>query len=166
VVVAKPKNGERTRKAFRDVIEACAKTSRKGQDGTWITKELQQSFIQLHELGLAHSVEVYEQNELVGGLYGLSLGLVFFGESMFHKVPNASKVAFYHLHDFLRKRGFKLIDAQQDTAHLRSMGAFLMDRRKFLSLLEKYAFQPTLKGNWSEASLERVSGLVHKYTGY
>ncbi|MBZ0242895.1 MAG: leucyl/phenylalanyl-tRNA--protein transferase, partial [Bacteroidales bacterium] len=133
---------------FEEVISACASNPRKDQDGTWITNELKAALIRLHQLGFAHSFEIYTDKELVGGLYGLSLGKVFFGESMFHKVSNASKLAFYELTKFLKQHDFELIDAQQETAHLKSLGAYPVDRTYFLSLLEEYISAPTLRGNW------------------
>ncbi len=121
---------------FASVIEACSKVERKGQEGTWITKAMQAAYVRLFELGYAHSVECRLDNELTGGLYGVALGKIFFGESMFHYVTDASKVALWHLVDYLQKNNFKLIDVQQDTPHLRSLGARLMPRQEFLKLLQ------------------------------
>ncbi|MDQ7055667.1 MAG: leucyl/phenylalanyl-tRNA--protein transferase [Persephonella sp.] len=98
---------------FERVINMCASVKRKGQTGTWITPEMVEAYTQLHRLGFAHSVEVYKDGELVGGLYGVSLGGVFFGESMFHTVPDASKVAFVHLVERLKQWNFDMIDCQQ-----------------------------------------------------
>ena len=123
---------------FESVIEACSRVERPGQEGTWITPAMQDAYTRLHRLGLAHSVECRLEGKLVGGLYGVALGKVFFGESMFHTVTDASKVALWHLVDFLLENGFKLIDAQQDTPHLRSLGARTISRREFLNLLKKY----------------------------
>ena len=123
---------------FESVIEACSRVERPGQEGTWITPAMQKAYTRLHRLGFAHSVECRLAGKLVGGLYGVALGKVFFGESMFHTVTDASKVALWHLVDFLLENGFKLIDAQQDTPHLRSLGARTIPRREFLKLLEKY----------------------------
>jgi leucyl/phenylalanyl-tRNA--protein transferase len=125
-------------KDFVSVINECGKIDRKGQEGTWITGEMIQAYTRLHHLGLAHSVETWEKGELAGGLYGILLGKVFFGESMFHKKSNASKVAFWHLINRLIALDVKIIDVQQDTPHLRSMGAELIPRREFLMLVEKY----------------------------
>ena len=122
---------------FAGVIEACGKAGRKGQEGTWITKEMQEAYIRLFELGYAHSVECRLDENLVGGLYGVVLGKIFFGESMFYHVTDASKVALWHLVDFLLENDFKLIDAQQDTPHLRSLGARLIPRKEFLKILKK-----------------------------
>jgi leucyl/phenylalanyl-tRNA--protein transferase len=121
--------------AFPEVIEACRSTKRQGQEGTWITTEMKEAYIRLFELGVAHSVEVKKEGKLVGGLYGLMLGKVFFGESMFHRQSNASKVALWHLVDRLEDMGVELIDAQQDTSHLQRMGGRLMERKTFLTLL-------------------------------
>jgi len=121
---------------FAGVIEACSIVERKEQEGTWITKEMQKAYIRLFGLGYAHSVECWLDDELAGGLYGIALGKIFFGESMFHHVTDASKVALWHLVDYLQKNNFKLIDVQQDTPHLRSLGARLMPRQEFLKLLQ------------------------------
>ncbi len=122
---------------FSAVISACSKAERKGQEGTWITKEMQKAYIRLFDLGFAHSVECRLAGKLVGGLYGIALGKIFFGESMFHHVADASKVALWYLVDYLLENDFKLIDAQQDTPHLRSLGARLMPREEFLKILKE-----------------------------
>ncbi len=134
--------------AFEMVIDHCASVKRKGQEETWITPPLRQTFVSLHRSGLAHSVEIYLSDKLVGGLYGLSLGKVFFGESMFHLVPDASKVAFYHLTMFLRLHHFSMIDAQQETPYLAGFGAKAIPKRQFLERLKEAVQKPTLKGNW------------------
>lgn len=121
--------------AFADVIEACSEP-RPDQDGTWITEEMKQAYIRLHEIGFAHSAECWEQGRLVGGLYGVSLGRVFFGESMFARRSDASKVAFVHLVEQLKAWDFLLIDCQVHTAHLASLGAEDIARERFLALLE------------------------------
>lgn len=139
--------------AFEEVITACALSIREDQAGTWITDELKAAYIRLHKMGFAHSFEIYINNELAGGLYGLSLGKVFFGESMFHHVSNTSKLAFYQLTEFLKQHDFELIDAQQETAHLKSLGAYPVDRTYFLSLLKKYITAPTLLGNWGNGRM-------------
>ncbi|WP_316786124.1 leucyl/phenylalanyl-tRNA--protein transferase [Pedobacter frigiditerrae] len=118
-------------KAFEKVIEHCAKTPRIGQDGTWITHEMQQAYIKLHEKGLAHSVEVWQNNELVGGLYGVKINNVFCGESMFSLVSNASKTALIHL----SKMEFELIDCQLPNDHLMSLGAEMISREDYLKVL-------------------------------
>ena len=122
---------------FPGVIKACSEAERKGQEGTWITPEMQEAYIRLYEMGFAHSVECRLDKRLVGGLYGVVLGKVFFGESMFHKVTDASKVALWHLVDFLLENNFRMIDAQQDTPHLRSLGARLISREAFMEILRK-----------------------------
>jgi len=101
-------------------------------------------------MGFGHSVETYREGELVGGLYGLSLGSVFFGESMFHLETDASKVALWHLVERLRQWEFEFIDVQQETSHLRSLGAEAIDRMKFLTLLEQNVRKPARKGNWND----------------
>ena len=123
--------------AFASVIDHCKITKRKGQDGTWITEEMSSAYIGLHHLGHAHSVEVWSGKDLVGGLYGIILGKIFFGESMFSLVPNASKCGFIHLVQQLRKQDFQLIDCQQDTPHMRSLGATVISREAFFNLLRK-----------------------------
>ncbi|TCC93986.1 leucyl/phenylalanyl-tRNA--protein transferase [Pedobacter frigiditerrae] len=119
-------------KAFERVIEHCAKIPRVGQDGTWITNEMQQAYIKLHEKGLAHSVEVWQNNELVGGLYGVKINKVFCGESMFSLVSNASKTALIHL---TKTMGFELIDCQLPNDHLMSLGAGMISREEYLRML-------------------------------
>jgi len=133
---------------FEAVIKKCAEVKRKNQKGTWITNEMIDAYITLHQLGYAHSVETYQNNELVGGLYGVSLGKAFFGESMFHLLNNASKVAFYHLVKRLIKWDFHFIDAQQNTIHLSNLGAHEIERKDFLFLLNKTLEYDTICGNW------------------
>lgn len=123
-------------KAFGEVIEACEKTPRLGQDGTWINPEMKRAYLNLFNIGKAHSVEAWQNDKLLGGLYGVSIGKAFFGESMFHQANNASKVAFYHLVERLKSADFELIDAQVHTSHLESLGAQLIPRRIFLSKLK------------------------------
>jgi len=120
-------------KAFEKVISHCAKTPRVGQDGTWITNEMQQAYIKLHEKGLAHSVEVWQNNELVGGLYGVKINKVFCGESMFSLVSNASKTALIYL---TKTMGFELIDCQLPNEHLMSLGAEMISREEYLEKLK------------------------------
>lgn len=133
---------------FNSVIHACARIPRKGQPGTWIVPEMIDAYIRLHELGYAHSVEVYLEGKLAGGLYGISLGRVFFGESMFFTERDASKVALYHLVERLKSLDFQLIDAQVETDHLRSVGAINIPRKEFLIQLQEAVSYKTLKGNW------------------
>ena len=122
-------------KAFDQVVEACAKVKRFGQNGTWITPGLMEVYSTLHIQGYAHSVEVWEEGSLVGGLYGIDLGTVFCGESMFSKSSNASKVALIFLVKELKKNKYELIDCQVPTQHLASMGAEPISRTEFLTFL-------------------------------
>ena len=122
-------------KAFDQVVEACAKVKRFGQNGTWITPGLMEVYSTLHTQGHAHSVEVWEEGSLVGGLYGIDLGTVFCGESMFSKSSNASKVALIFLVKELKKNKYELIDCQVPTQHLASMGAEPISRTEFLTFL-------------------------------
>jgi leucyl/phenylalanyl-tRNA---protein transferase len=125
-----------TNKAFAEVIRHCKKIARPGQDGTWITNEVEKAYIKMHELGYAHSAEVWKENELVGGLYGIRLGKVFFGESMFSEVSQASRYAFISYVQQLKEEGIELIDCQVYTEYLESFGARMIDRTEFLSLLK------------------------------
>jgi leucyl/phenylalanyl-tRNA---protein transferase len=120
---------------FPEVISQCKSTDRKGQSGTWITDDMQKAYIKLHELGIAKSVEVWKNKKLVGGLYGIDLGHVFCGESMFSMVSNASKVAFIHLAKKLEKEKYSLIDCQVYNDHLASLGAEEITREKFIEIL-------------------------------
>jgi leucyl/phenylalanyl-tRNA--protein transferase len=138
--------------SFAAVISACANAERPDQYGTWITDEIQRAYICLHELGFAHSVEAYLKGKLVGGLYGISLGNAFFGESMFHTVSDASKVAFVHLVKQAKLWDFSFIDNQQVTPHLLSLGAETVTRDCFLSMLEKTLQEPTHRGSWNDSS--------------
>lgn len=119
--------------AFEQVISCCAKTPRIGQDGTWITPEMQQAYFKLHQVGLAHSVEVWLNGKLVGGLYGVKINQVFCGESMFSNVSNASKTALIYL---CQNMGFDLIDCQLPNEHLLSLGARMIDNSVYLSVLK------------------------------
>ena len=134
--------------AFPEVIRHCAKQPRPGQEGTWITAEMIDAYIRLHDQGYAHSVEVFGEGGLVGGLYGVSLGRAFFGESMFHLERDASKIAFHYLVDFTKRNDFDLIDAQQSTRHMKSLGAEEVSRENFLVLLEESLQKSTLRGKW------------------
>lgn len=142
---------------FRSVMEHCANTPREGQDGTWILDEMIEAYYNLHQRGLAHSFETYCNGELVGGLYGVSIGKIFCGESMFHTVTDASKVAFHYLHKFLQLNGFKLIDCQQETKHLVSLGAYTIPRSEYLKELEELVSEPTLVGNWGTGDVEEFN---------
>ncbi|OYQ31962.1 leucyl/phenylalanyl-tRNA--protein transferase [Flavobacterium cyanobacteriorum] len=121
--------------AFNDVITSCRHIEREGQDGTWITGEMVEAYCRLHELGLARSYEVWQDQELVGGLYGVDLGHVFCGESMFSKVPNASKAAFIALARQLEREGYALLDCQVHNSHLESLGAREISRETFIKIL-------------------------------
>ncbi len=135
---------------FREVINVCGSISRKHETGTWIIKEMVNAYTRLHELGWGHSLEVWEDNELVGGLYGLSIGSVFFGESMFSQKANASKAAFITLSQVLGRIGFSMIDCQLYTPHLESLGAEKIDRRLYLKLLKNGINSETYRGNWDK----------------
>ena len=123
-------------RCFKEVMEACAEITRKGQEGTWITNSMKEAYLRLHELGFARSYEVWQDKELVGGLYGIDLGHVFCGESMFSKATNASKFAFIQLAKDLEEKNYKLIDCQLYTKHLESLGAEEIPRKEFLKLLQ------------------------------
>ncbi len=133
---------------FERVMRACASTSRGDQHGTWISEPFVAGYTALFEGGLAHSMEVWQGEELVGGLYGVSLGKVFFGESMFSLAPNASKAGFITLVQALEKAGFWLIDCQQQTSHLESLGARGISREIFLDYLARNAYERTWPGPW------------------
>lgn len=132
---------------FQAVIQACAE-SRQNQDGTWITPDMLEAFLRLHSLGVAHSVEVWADSELVGGLYGIAMGRVFFGESMFSRRTDASKVALYHLNQQLLKWGFNLVDCQVHSEHLKSLGAEIIPRSQFIAHLEQN-ISDTLQSLWN-----------------
>lgn len=134
--------------AFRQVMTACAQIERPTQDGTWILDEMIGAYCRLHDAGYAHSVEVWEAGELVGGLYGVSLGHSFFGESMFSLRSNTSKVALYALVEHIKALQFDLIDCQIRTEHLVSMGAREISRPQFLTELERSLQHPTVQEKW------------------
>lgn len=121
--------------SFQKVIHECAKTPRKWEDGTWITTDIEQNYIRLHEMGYTHSIECWEDKTLVGGLYGVQLGPLFVGESMFYHISNASKIAFLALCGFSFLHGIKLIDCQVFSEHLEQFGVFAVPRKKYLSWL-------------------------------
>jgi len=131
---------------FAAVIRACA-APRDYADGTWITPSMQDAYLELHRRGIAHSVEVWQGEELVGGLYGLAIGQLFFGESMFSRADNASKVGFATLVDKLRQWGFVLIDCQMPTQHLHSFGARAIPRAAFADYLQRHLDLPNT-ANW------------------
>lgn len=125
-----------TNKAFAEVIKACKETERNAQDGTWITDDVEEAYIQLHKMGFAHSAEVWLDNKLAGGLYGVRMGNFFFGESMFSHKSNASKYAFIKYIDLLKSERIELIDCQVYTEHLETLGARMIDRKQFLNYLK------------------------------
>ena len=122
-------------KDFEQVIAHCKTIGRKGQDGTWITQEMKEAYTRLHGLGYAHSAEVWKNGELVGGLYGIRMGKLFFGESMFSKISNASKYAFINYILQLKSEGLIMVDCQVYTAHLESLGASMIPRKDFFRIL-------------------------------
>ena len=135
--------------AFTQVVKNCASAKRSGDPGTWITGEMFSAYAALHEAGYAHSFEAHLDGELVGGLYGVSLGAAFFGESMFSKVGDASKAAFAFLCEWCWRRGFHFIDGQVPNENLERLGAREMERAEFLGRLEVALMEPTLRGEWN-----------------
>lgn len=140
--------------AFTEVMRACAAAPRPGQGGTWITDDLMAGFAELHEQGFAHSVESWHRDRLVGGVYGLALGAVFCGESMFHTERDASKVAFATLVNRLRHWSFRMVDCQVHTEHLERFGAREWHRDHFLDELELAIQAPTRRGQWTDPQLD------------
>lgn len=134
--------------AFREVMQACA-APRPGQEGTWITQEMMDAYCELHRRGLAHSVETWIGGELAGGLYGIALGRMFFGESMFSRERDASKIALVHLVRKLQQWQFGMIDCQMTTPHLASLGAREMPRRQFTRRVEELVNYPSALGKWT-----------------
>ena len=138
---------------FREVMQACAAPRTQSPDGgTWITHEMLEAYCLLHEQGYAHSVEVWTEGKLVGGLYGVALGGIFFGESMFSRATDASKVALVALVEELRGRGFPMIDCQQRTPLLASLGARTIPRRQFLRRIAALVNYPVSPGKWERVS--------------
>jgi leucyl/phenylalanyl-tRNA--protein transferase len=135
--------------AFARVISACASVRRPGQRSTWITPAMKEAYVELHRRGLAHSAEAWRDGKLVGGLYGVSLGAAFFGESMFALAPDASKVAFVALVEQLRRWGITLVDSQVYTDHLARFGAVEWPRREYLAALRRALAAPTRSGPWA-----------------
>lgn len=138
--------------AFEAVIRACARTPRRGQRGTWITDDMVDGYLRLHELGYAHSAEAWLDGELAGGLYGVALGSAFFGESMFSLAPDASKTAFIPFVRALAARGCSLIDSQVRTDHVASLGGREMAREEYLDRLRAALAAPTPRGSWAGLS--------------
>jgi len=133
---------------FADVVSACASVKRPGQSGTWITADIQAAYGELHKRGLAHSVEAWQEDRLAGGLYGVSLGAAFFGESMFATAPDGSKVTFVRLVEQLVAWGIGLVDCQVRTPHMARFGAVEWPRRKYVAALKKALARPTRAGRW------------------
>ncbi|MDP7537126.1 MAG: leucyl/phenylalanyl-tRNA--protein transferase [Methylococcales bacterium] len=139
--------------SFNTVIKACA-MPRKTQDKTWISPEMINAYQTLHNIGVAHSIEVYRKNTLVGGLYGLGIGQVFFGESMFHTESNTSKLAFYFLIEKLCEWNYQLIDCQVKSEHLINWGAQELPRDGFIALVNQYSIKYTAVGAWKKISYD------------
>lgn len=133
--------------AFSEVIEACA-APRHAQGGTWITQDMKKAYLRLYELGIAHSFEAWQDGQLAGGLYGIAIGQVFFGESMFHRVTDASKVAFVHLVKQMQAWNYQLIDCQVSNSHLFSLGASEIPRIRFTNLLKQLCPLPPAENAW------------------
>ncbi len=140
--------------AFAQVVAACAATPRPGQSGTWITAEMQAAYARLHALGHAHSVEVWRAGRLIGGLYGVTVGRVFCGESMFSHATDASKIALAHLCRYLAARGYGIIDCQMETAHLASLGARPLPRADYLARLTALAAGGAPPGRWPAGAID------------
>lgn len=140
--------------AFGHVIRACAGKPREGQPGTWITREMEQAYRELHRLGNAHSVETWIDGKLAGGLYGIAIGRAFYGESMFSDARDASKIALAHLCAYLKLRGFGIIDCQMETRHLASLGARPIRRRDFAARLDDLCVHGDAPGHWPAAAID------------
>lgn len=143
--------------AFPEVIGECS-LPRPGQDGTWITAEMQQAYLRLHELGHAHCVETWIDGRLAGGLYGMAIGRAFYGESMFSRVADASKIALAHLAHYLECHGFAVIDCQMKTAHLASLGAREIRRRELVVGLDVWTREGRGPGKWPRDALKNLFG--------
>jgi leucyl/phenylalanyl-tRNA--protein transferase len=134
--------------AFREVMLACAATPRPGQDGTWITADIISAYCKLHELGFAHSVETWMDGQLAGGIYGVAIGHMFYGESMFHRATDASKIAFVHLVQHLQNSGYGMMDCQMRTSHLATLGAREILRTEFSLKLTELVNYTQAPGKW------------------
>jgi len=141
---------------FPGVIRSCARVPRPGQDGTWITEDMIEAYTLLYDRGYAHSIEVWDGDRLVGGLYGISLGGMFFGESMFSLAANASKAAFIMLSRVLRAEGFDCLDCQMPTAHLLSLGAESISRGDYMDILGTSLARTTVTGSWTALARTHV----------
>ncbi|MBB5863119.1 leucyl/phenylalanyl-tRNA--protein transferase [Xanthomonas arboricola] len=146
--------------AFAQVIAACASIPRVGQDGTWITPRMQQAYIELHHLGHAHSLEVFDGARLVGGIYGVAIGQMFFGESMFSAASGGSKVALAALAAYLHASGWPLLDAQVENPHLLRLGAQRLPRAQFLQHVQSQVARPAAPGKWSAHYGERPASAL------
>jgi leucyl/phenylalanyl-tRNA--protein transferase len=144
---------------FRTVITSCAQIRGKNRDATWITDDMVDAYVELYNLGYAHSWEVRFDGKIVGGLYGISLGHCFFGESMFSAMPNASKVALVHMRNFLVEYGFDFVDCQLPTQHLIGMGARQIERDHFLQQLKRSLKNPTVVGPWKSDARHAHTGM-------
>lgn len=149
---------------FRAVMEACSTIPRKHEEGTWITSNMIDAYEELHRLHIAHSVEVYMDNQLVGGLYGLSLGAGFFGESMFSRSANASKLALHHLCSCAPQLGLSFIDCQVVSNHLLSMGGVPIERRDYLALLAHHLQAPSHHYVWTHLSTQQEHSMLGLYS--
>jgi leucyl/phenylalanyl-tRNA---protein transferase len=145
-------------RSFAEVIRACSAPREPESGGTWIVPQMIRAYEALHRLGWAHSVEVWQEERLVGGLYGVAVGRVFFGESMFSQVDDASKVALVHLCERLQAWDFGLIDCQMRTDHLISLGALEIPRPQFVTLLELHCALPGRRGSWDQGDLQFPGG--------
>ena len=140
---------------FPEVIRQCAQTRRGGQE-TWITGAMRDAYVRMHEAGFAHSVEVFHEARLVGGLYGVGIGLAFFGESMFTLKSDASKIALFHFCEYLKRHHFPLIDCQIESSHLLSLGAYLMPRAEFVKTITSLCTLPAPRGLWQAQVLHEA----------
>ena len=156
-VVREPRWEIRVDADFRAVMQACAHVPRQAQDGTWITPEVIAAYTALHRAGYAHSVETWCDGECVGGLYGVALGRMFFGESMFARTTDASKIALAALVAHLRGQGVEMIDCQQNTAHLASLGGREIARRAFLAHVRQAVAQPAIDWRFDKSILSRLT---------
>ncbi|MBT4286928.1 MAG: leucyl/phenylalanyl-tRNA--protein transferase [Deltaproteobacteria bacterium] len=145
---------------FSEIIQYCAITPRHGEQGTWITDEMIEAYHKLHLLGFAHCVSVSIAGKLVGGLYGISIGKGFFGESMFSLEKDVSKIGFAYLAGVLNNWGFDIIDCQLPTDHLKTLGAVKIDRTAFLNMLSQITQNPTRQGNWREKAKIEIDNIV------
>lgn len=136
--------------SFREVVAACATVPRLGQDGTWITADMMDAYCNLHELGYAHSVETWIDGKLAGAIYGIAIGHMFYGESMFHLATDASKIALVYLMRHLQQHGYGMMDCQMRTAHLASLGAREIPRMEFSRRLEELVNFPQEPGKWTD----------------